>query len=212
MSNIRITKEDFSSQMFTDRFSYLQKMYKKGNILDIGNVGGVFGEGKSDSFHLHFVEYTGEESTVYGFDLFPAPVEHEHLYTHQKQGNIEHGLPYEDNFFDTVYMGEVLEHLPNTGISLQEVKRVLKDDGVFILDVPNAYSLYRIIRYAFKRYEDLGDPTHLVFFTPASLRASLGLAGFEIIDLNTRLSKKMMPAKIFRGLGGHILCVAKKND
>ncbi len=47
-------------------------------------------------------------------------------------------IPFEDNYFDCVIMTEVLEHLTDDILAetLQEVKRVLKDDGVFFGSVP----------------------------------------------------------------------------
>ena len=104
-------------------------------------------------------------------------------------GNINDGLPYPDNFFDTVLLGQVLEHLNNPIDALINIRRVLKEDGRLILDVPNPYSLKRIIKYIVFRNEDLGDPTHIIFYTPASLKAVLYEAGFDISIINTKLRK-----------------------
>ena len=48
-------------------------------------------------------------------------------------------LPFKDNYFDTVVSWEVVEHLPeDKEIEMfQEIKRVLKKDGVFYLSTPN---------------------------------------------------------------------------
>ena len=44
--------------------------------------------------------------------------------------------PFEDGKFDAVVCSHILEHLPNTGEALQEVRRVLKDDGYLLLFIP----------------------------------------------------------------------------
>jgi len=48
-------------------------------------------------------------------------------------------LPYKDSSFDTVVSWEVLEHLPENSEArmFKEVRRVLKERGVFYLSVPN---------------------------------------------------------------------------
>jgi len=50
--------------------------------------------------------------------------------------NIEQ-LPFNDNEFDVVVSLETIEHLDNLEGFLQEIKRVLKPDGVVILSYPN---------------------------------------------------------------------------
>lgn len=45
-------------------------------------------------------------------------------------------LPFIDDFFDQVYMLETIEHLANPIHAIYEIKRVLKRDGVFILQFP----------------------------------------------------------------------------
>ena len=47
-------------------------------------------------------------------------------------------IPFENNEFNTVYSSHVLEHVNNIDKSLQEIKRVLKDDGVLIIGMPTA--------------------------------------------------------------------------
>lgn len=53
------------------------------------------------------------------------------------QGSAEN-LPYEDNSFDVVYSSHVLEHVNSEKQALDEMKRVLKPDGVLIIGMPTA--------------------------------------------------------------------------
>jgi ubiquinone/menaquinone biosynthesis C-methylase UbiE len=48
-------------------------------------------------------------------------------------------LPFEDNFFDSVTLLDVLEHVYEQGDLLNEFRRVLKDDGVLIVTVPGRH-------------------------------------------------------------------------
>lgn len=54
-------------------------------------------------------------------------------------------LPYKDETFDVVFCSHVLEHVNNEDKSLQEIKRVLKKDGVLIVGMPTA--LMSLISY-----------------------------------------------------------------
>jgi SAM-dependent methyltransferase len=45
-------------------------------------------------------------------------------------------MPFEDNSFDIILMSHILEHCYNTGIALDEVKRVLSPNGILCIFVP----------------------------------------------------------------------------
>ena len=45
-------------------------------------------------------------------------------------------LDFDDEYFDVVFMVDVLEHIPNPSLALLEVKRVLKPNGVFHIYFP----------------------------------------------------------------------------
>ncbi len=51
--------------------------------------------------------------------------------------NVEY-LPFRDNYFDTVFASEVLEHVKDDVKAVEEMKRVLKDDGLLIASTPNS--------------------------------------------------------------------------
>jgi ubiquinone/menaquinone biosynthesis C-methylase UbiE len=46
-------------------------------------------------------------------------------------------LPFEDNYFDAIYCGEVIEHVFDPDNLLLEINRVLKPNGLFVLTTPN---------------------------------------------------------------------------
>jgi ubiquinone/menaquinone biosynthesis C-methylase UbiE len=46
-------------------------------------------------------------------------------------------LPYEDKYFDKILCSEVIEHVLDPRTVLKEMSRVLKDDGILSLSIPN---------------------------------------------------------------------------
>jgi len=52
------------------------------------------------------------------------------------QGDASRGFPFPTHFFDAVVMSEVLEHLIEDWVALEEAHRVLKDNGRLIVTVP----------------------------------------------------------------------------
>jgi SAM-dependent methyltransferase len=61
-------------------------------------------------------------------------------------------LPYEDNFFDAVIGTAVLEHVPNDSASLNEIYRVLRPGGVFVVTtLPNRFSYTEWLNRRLKR-------------------------------------------------------------
>jgi len=73
-------------------------------------------------------------------------------------------LPYDDGSFDLVTCFEVIEHVPDPGAVLGELRRVLAPDGVLAVSSPNA-----------DRYPP-GNPHHVREFTTSEFRALLAEA------------------------------------
>tara|TARA_B110000977_G_C10974420_1_gene453591 strand:- start:447 stop:1112 length:666 start_codon:yes stop_codon:yes gene_type:complete len=78
-------------------------------------------------------------------------------------------LNFEDNTFDFVIFNSVIEHLYSPNNILNEVNRILKNEGILITITPN-------FEYAYKKFYD--DPTHVHPYTPKSLNKILNMHGF----------------------------------
>ena len=83
-------------------------------------------------------------------------------------------LPFEDNSFDAVLIGEALHHFSNPELAFEEVVRVLKKDGkLFIYDFDLGTFFGKIICIAEKL---LGEPAY--FYEPGQLKKILEKYGF----------------------------------
>jgi SAM-dependent methyltransferase len=163
-------------------------------ILDIGHGDGNF------SVLLRKVSNARE---IYGVDCSPEAVR-----SAAKKGirsflvNIdEQNLPLKSNYFDAIFAGYVIEHLFNPDQLLDEIYRVLKPGGLFILATPNLSSLYNRIAlligfqpfstavslrhdvgHMIKFYTTLSSSDHIKVFTYRSIIELLKIHQFDIIQ------------------------------
>jgi 2-polyprenyl-3-methyl-5-hydroxy-6-metoxy-1,4-benzoquinol methylase len=93
-----------------------------------------------------------------------------------------HNLPYRGEF-DTIVAGELLEHLQNPGIFLQECARALKPGGRLVLSTPNVFTPMLQLMYL-KNADKAFNADHAVWFCPQTLRELLRRCGFNIARIN----------------------------
>lgn len=97
-------------------------------------------------------------------------------------------LPYGDGVFDLVIAGEIIEHIFDTDYFLNEVYRVLRPEGRFLISTPNIASFGRrlmlllginpIIELSPNETESSG---HIRYFTYRGLKTLLRKHGFEVV-------------------------------
>ena len=158
---------------------------------------------------------------VYGIDI-----SEEALRIAMKNGIIcrkidvdEEDFPFEDNFFDAVTALELIEHLYDPDHFLDEVRRVLKPSGIFVLSTPNLASMHNRIALLLgyqpfpmsvsarinlgRIYEPNSDQSldHIRLFTLHSLKKLLKIHGFKISEVKgscAQLPKNMRFRDLFR--------------
>lgn len=81
--------------------------------------------------------------------------------------------------FDTIVLGEILEHLGNPGACLDGCRRALKPSGRIIVSTPNIFSAMFMLMYL-KNFDHAFNPEHVVCFCPQTLRALVERCGFRI--------------------------------
>ncbi|MBW6409249.1 bifunctional glycosyltransferase family 2 protein/class I SAM-dependent methyltransferase [Clostridium weizhouense] len=103
-------------------------------------------------------------------------------------GNIENmEISYEENFFDYIILGDVVEHLINPWEAMSKLRKYLKLSGKIIASIPNLIhiSILREIINGKFTYTDQGilDRTHLRFFTLEEIRKLFTVTGYEVNDI-----------------------------
>lgn len=151
----------------------IEKYKNKGRLLDIGCAAGFF---------LNYARENGWE--VKGIDIsdWAISIARKELELDVIQGTLpEANFP--DEYFDVVTMFDVLEHLPNPSCELQIVRRILKRDGLLVVNVPNIDSF--IAKINGKHWNKLIPPQHLYHFTPGHLLKMLEKGSFKILSIKT---------------------------
>lgn len=145
-----------------------RKNGKKGKILDVGTAGGSFLHvAKRAGWEVHGVEPNrwlcdwGKKH--YGIDIKPGTI-------------FDH--TFSQDSFDVVTLWDVLEHTPDPKKVLEECRRLLKKDGLLVINYPDIGSW--IARLMGRRWVFLLS-VHLFYFSRKTMRDILGRLGFEVV-------------------------------
>lgn len=100
---------------------------KKKRILEIGSgTGALVNHFKKKGYRIQ------------GTEINPARIrEAKQLFNLSLRKVTSEKLPFSDKAFDLVISFDVFEHIPDTAAHLQEVSRVLKQDGSYLFATPN---------------------------------------------------------------------------
>lgn len=165
----------------------IKKFKKSGSILEVGCAGGFFLElAKKQGFEVQGVELSkdaSKEAKKLGLRIFNGTL---------KQAK------FKKDSFDIAYMGHVLEHVTDPRDLMREARRVLKEKGILIIEVPSfVNSLYYQILRAFYKIVPIKPlpmfkivpkgrylkPYHLLEFSPKTMRMLLRQEKFRVLKL-----------------------------
>jgi len=187
--------KDLERKWAAENFKILKKIkvLPCKRILDIG---------ASHGFFLKLCEKNG--SQVNGIDVDPSVIDG----TKIKKCNIERNrFPFEDNTFDIVYSANVLQHIEKPPANLmEEVLRILKPNGKFVLCVRNEKSWINLLISQYDNFR------HRSTWTAMSLKQMFEHYKLKVIFLNPKFSGISllwhMPFKFY--IGTNVIIVGQK--
>jgi len=91
--------------------------------------------------------------------------------------------PFRPSSFQLVIYWHVLEHLSDPAASLQQAEKVLDDDGILCVSIPNVSSYQA--RMKLTTWFHLDVPRHLFHFSKKGIIQLLEQKGFEIINVRS---------------------------
>ncbi|MFO7569539.1 MAG: class I SAM-dependent methyltransferase [Smithellaceae bacterium] len=193
------------------RLRFFHRFKKSGRLLDIGCGRGYF-----------LLACRKQGYTVEGLDVSDAAAKHirDAFQIPVHVGDVQ-TMTLQQGRFDIITLWHSLEHTPDPNAYIAAAHSWLADDGILVVDVPNAEG------YDARHYRDSWAhwdlPFHFYHFTPRSLEALLNRHGFEILRRKTYLSdyvkEKLQTAAVPSALariiakfytGGSFAVVARK--
>lgn len=166
----------------------LERMVGGRTLLDVGCATGFF----LDAARARGWDVCGIEVSAYASDYARRE-----LGLEVKTGSITAppaGLPR----FDVVTFWDTIEHLDRPDLALENIRRLLRPQGVLVFSTGDYGSLLR--RLTGKRWRLFADPTHNFFFDEPALRRLLQRAGFEVVRV-TRRGKRVSLSLILHQSG-----------
>ena len=176
-------KWGFSSEYYMDVRTELIDIISKSSEekLDILEIGAGLGT------TLLNIKYKYPNATVKGIELVDKIVNIASNYCDIECANIENYKFSDNDKYDYIICGDVLEHLVDPYTLVDRLKSNLKQNGCIIASIPNildAEVIYNLL-HGFFTYDDSGvlDKTHLRFFTQDSIIKLFTERGYEIVEM-----------------------------
>ena len=188
-------------------------------VLDVGCNDGFIGE-----------MLIKKQNKVFGLDIVKNNLEiAESRGLIVKNVNVEkEKLPFKNNYFDVVILGDIIEHVFDTDRLLREARRILKTGGKLIVTTPNIASLGRRIMLLFgispfieysvgMLTNNTPSVGHIRYYTVGTLRKQLDYNGFKVTVLKGNvLNLYFLTTHLFDSLKPSIcmmiMCAAIKRE
>ncbi len=159
----------FVSNLFRKRIeasTQFASLNKNSVILDVGC---------KDGYLLKTIRNYNQSCKCYGIENDPDYLEM--IETCDIQLADVKDLPFENDFFDKVFVLDVLEHIEDLDSAMKEIKRVLKTQGEIILSGPTETWFYKFCRLIYRKMVDHEEHVHTIYEIEQKIQSH----GFQLV-------------------------------
>ncbi len=161
-----ISQKESRIKTFTKVIRLIESFYPtKGRILDIGAAAG---------FLLKVAKDSGWETFGIEPSIWMCEYANKNFGVNVQQGTLNEHY-FENSFFDVIVLWDVLEHIPDPSSTLKNIHKILKPEGLIIINFPNIADVFSKI-LGRKWWFILS--THLYYFTTQTLTSILKKCDF----------------------------------
>lgn len=176
------------AERVVEREEYLLGMSRGKRVLHFGFIDSIFLSQKIADGSLLHTRLMAVADSLFGIDIDEDLLASYRALTGDHRNTVYDiaagaDQPFLQDNYDLVLFPEVLEHVPNPGSVLANLRRVCAANGAALcITVPNGFQTEAFIAAMHDR--ELVHPDHLYWFTPYTLKKLLEQAGFSSIDMS----------------------------
>lgn len=173
----------------TERVAYILHACRGRRVLHVGCADAPYTESALDNGTLLHAIIDKVAAALYGIDASAEGIEllKKRGYKNLAVVDVEHmGMdnPFTEVRFDVVIAGEIIEHLSNPGLFLDNTRKILRDGSTrLVLTTVNAYCAHRFL-YTLLTGKEGVHPDHVSYFSRSTLIRLLTKYGYEVEDFS----------------------------
>ncbi|MGH7156943.1 MAG: class I SAM-dependent methyltransferase [Candidatus Saccharimonadales bacterium] len=194
-----------------DRTEYILKLCKGKRVLHFGFTDSPFTEERIKNNEILHLRIKGGAKDLWGTDIDKAAIKKYSGITGDKNvfpldisKPVKNVGRYNKNF-DLIVFGEVLEHVLNPGIALNNLARICASNRAqLLLTTPNAFNIGGFL--AAWNGNEIVHPEHYYYFSPVTLRQLLNDTGFKDIKIYLYASEATQDTKGITAPGLIAIC------
>jgi SAM-dependent methyltransferase len=161
------SRQRYFEKRYRKYIAKIKRFKKGGSLLDVGcNVGLFLKVAREEGYSVKGVELNqacaAYARDTFNFEIYSTPLESATL---------------EDESFDVVTLFDVLEHVPDIHVLMSIITKILKKDGLLVVQSPNIHSL--MAKLTGSKWSWLTPSDHLYHFSIQSLTMLLRSHSFD---------------------------------
>ncbi|MDD5650614.1 MAG: class I SAM-dependent methyltransferase [Candidatus Nanoarchaeia archaeon] len=170
---------------FKKSLKLIEKYSPKGKILDVGTAGGSFLKvAKDNGWQVEGIE-PNKWLCDWGNKNYGIKIKQGTIFNHK----------FKKDEFDVVTLWDVLEHVTDPKKTLEEVNKIMKKNGLLVVNYPDIGS--SVSKLMGKRWIFLLS-VHLFYFDKITIKKMLNTTGFDVIKIKKHYQRLALGYLVYR--------------